>query len=106
MKQNIFNPTNLNKNVKLTEEINGIRMSYTLSCPKEFPAVTFISRNKAYYTRTLLVPYDLHMSKRLEFAYNYLKTNTMLELALYKQYLYNQKVASLKLDQIKFNKYE
>ncbi len=103
--KNVFNPTNLHKNVKLKEVINGIEMSYTLSCPKDFPQVTFISRNKAYYTKTLLVPYDLHMSKRLEFAYNHLKANTMLELALYKQFLYNNKVNQLRLEKIKFSKY-
>ena len=100
-----YQVTNLDKNVKLKEMFNGIEMSYTLSCPKTFPRITFMSKNKAYYTQTLLVPYGENMSKRLNFAYNHLKTNTMLELALFKQWELNNKIDLLRIDRIKFSKY-
>ena len=46
MRQSIFIIPNEKKNVKLEELENGLRMYYVLSCPKEFPNITFISKNK------------------------------------------------------------
>ena len=94
-KSKIFDVTNLDKNVRLEELENGLRMYYTLPCPKNFPNLSFISKNKAYYQTTMIITYDRNMSKRLNHAYNKLKAYTMLELNRFKLLELTNKVNKL-----------
>lgn len=105
MKSQIFSVPNLDKNVKIKEVENGLEMLYTLSCTKEFPLKTFFSKNKWYYQTSCFIPYGTNMSKRLNFAYNFLKTRNMLKLAEWKQLEISVKIADLKKKTLKYQKY-
>jgi len=83
-KKPIFDVQNLDRNVKLEELETGLRMYYVLACPKNFPNLSFISKNKGYYQTTMIIFYGPNMSKRLDHAYHKLKAFTMLELANFK----------------------
>lgn len=96
---------NDNKNVKLIEEEGGLRMYYILSCPSNFPKVSFLSGKKSYYRTTCYIPYDINMSKRINYAYNKLKAYTMLELAEFKQELLTNKIKQLRIAKDKFARY-
>jgi hypothetical protein len=98
MKQ-VFSIPNIDKNVNLVEEVAGLRMHYVLPCPKTFPKLTFISKNKTWYKKTMFIPYGEHMSQRIHYAYMKLKLSTMVDLALYHQKLANDKVTLLLLQQ-------
>lgn len=98
-----FKVQNLDKNVKLIEEELGIRMYYVLPCPKNFPNITFISKNKGYYQTTMFVQYDQNMSKRFNHAYKKLKAFTMLELNRFKLQEQINKVQQLEI-QFELNK--
>jgi hypothetical protein len=95
MRNSIFIIPNEKKNVKLEELENGLRMYYTLACPKDFPNITFISKNKAWYQKTMVIPYGPNMSKRIDYAYNKLKTIVMCDLALHKMLFYTAKYNNL-----------
>jgi hypothetical protein len=96
---------NEDKNVKLVEEEKGLRMYYVLSCPSNFPKVSFISKGKSYYRTQMFISYDQNMSKRINHAYNKLKVYTMLQLANFKYELQSEKINQLKQLQIKFENY-
>jgi hypothetical protein len=91
----IFLIPNEDKNVKLIEEESGLRMYYVLSCPKDFPNISFISKNKAYYQKHILIPYGNNMSKRINYAYEKLKVNVMCDLAEFKCQFYQNKFEQL-----------
>jgi hypothetical protein len=77
-----YNPffiPNLDKNCRLEELPEGIKVIYVLSCEKDYPAKTFISKGKNYVQRSYSIRYTNNMS-----AYIQLKNSTMLELALWK----------------------
>lgn len=102
----LFNITNLDKNVKIKEEIDGLTMYYVLSCPSNFPLVTFKSKNKSYYRTHMFIPYGENMSKRCNYAYNKLKLFTMIRLNDFKIQESQKKSESLKENYNNYLKYK
>ena len=88
---------NDDKNCRLEELPFGLRLVYILSCPETYPKRSFISKNKWYVKRYIDIPYTNCMSNAILQAYLYLKRDTMLELALYKKQLIEQKIIQLAL---------
>lgn len=105
MREQIFSIPNIGKNVKIIEEAEGLMMFYTLPCTESFPLKSFISKKKWYYETSCFIPYDRNMSKRIHYAYNWLKIRTMLSLAEWKHFEITKKVADLKLQKEKFITY-
>lgn len=105
MKKDIFLIPNEDKNVTVEETATGLKMHYVLSCPKDFPKISFISKNKAYIRKSMDIPYGIHMSKRLNYAYNKLKVHTMFELAEYKVRFYSDKYFKLLNEKEKLKAY-
>ena len=92
---------NINRNVKIEEIETGIRLNYTLSCPKDFPNKTGITKkNKAYYRTSVDIKYQNHMSNEIYTAYVRLKNKTMLELAKFKELKAIEKVHNLTAQQL------
>ena len=81
---NPFFIPNLDKNCRLEELPEGIKVIYVLSCEKDYPAKTFISKGKNYVQRSYSIRYTNNMSDHIMRAYIQLKNSTMLELALWK----------------------
>ena len=83
---NIFQVTNLDRNVHLIEEEKGLTMSYTLACHKDFPNKTKQSRknNTAYYTKRVFIPYQNNMGFEINCQYFRIKNEVMLELNEFK----------------------
>ena len=106
MQKQIFSIPNIDKNVRLQEEESGLRMFYTLPSTESFPYKTFQSKNKWYYRTELFIPYNINMSKRIHFAYMYLKSRSMLVLAEWKQVEINNKVNDLKELTLQFKTYK
>lgn len=88
---------NDDKNCRLEELPNGLRVVYILSCPETYPKRTFKSKNKWYVKRYIDILYTNNMSNVIFQAYLHLKRDTMLELALYKKQLIEQKIIQLAL---------
>ena len=88
---------NDDKNCRLEELPFGLRLVYILSCPPEYPRRSFKSKNKWYVKRYVDIPYTNCMSDVIFQAYLHIKRNTMLELALYKKQLLEQKIIQLAL---------
>jgi hypothetical protein len=82
---NLFNVPNLDKNVKLEELPNGIRLVYVLSCDKNYPKRVFYSKGKWYTKSYIDVNYSNKMGDQLNKAYLIIKNTVMLELALFKR---------------------
>ena len=91
-----FNIPNLGMNVKVFELEYGIKLTYTLSCDKDFPRKTFTNKNKAYYVKEDIVIYQRYMSARLFESYLKLKNDMMLELNAFKIQKLQQKQHCLK----------
>ena len=75
---------NDDKNCRLEEIPNGIKLIYVLSCDKNYPHKSFCSKGKWYVKRDVSVLYCSNMGEKLRTMYYNIKYNTMLELALYK----------------------
>lgn len=88
---------NDDKNCRLEELPFGLRVVYILSCPPEYLGRSFKSKGKWYVKRYIDIPYTNCMSNAIFQAYLHLKRDTMLELALYKKYLIEQKIMQLAL---------
>ncbi len=86
---------NDDKNCRLKELPDGLRIIYILSCPETYPKRSFKSKNKWYVKRYYDLKYTNNMSNVISQAYLYLKRDTMLELALYKKQLIEQKIIQL-----------
>ena len=82
---NPFFIPNQDKNCKLEELPNGIRLIYILSCEKNYPLKSFESKGKWYVQRHINIVYGCNMSNKILLAYKQIKNSTMLELALWKQ---------------------
>ena len=93
---------NIGRNVKISEELNGIKISYTLACDGDFPNKTFINKNKAYIVKEKVVIYQSNMSNAIYHAYLELKNKTMIELNTYKLNKLQEKQLNL-LQQLQFN---
>ena len=81
---NPFFIPNLDKNCRLEELTNGVKIIYILACDKNYPAKTFESKGKSYVERSYSIQYTNNMSDHIMRAYIHLKNSTMLELALWK----------------------
>ena len=92
---NPFFIPNLDKNFKLEEFPEGIMLKYILSCDKDFPKYSFVSKGKHYVERKYFISYKNNMSVHIFKGYNYLKNSTMLELALHKHELILTKIKQL-----------
>jgi hypothetical protein len=86
---------NLDKNCRLEELPDGLRVVYVLSCGKDFPHSTFKSKGKNYVERHLDLKYANNMSNYIMKAYLQLKNSTMLELALWKHQQLTDKIIKL-----------
>ena len=87
---------NINRNVKIEEIETGIRLNYTLSCPKDFPNKTGITKkNKSYYRKSVEIQYQNNMSHHIYISYLKLKNQTMLDLAKFKEESIKNKVKYL-----------
>lgn len=75
---------NLGKNTKIEEVTNGVKLSYILSCDKEFPKKTFTNKNKTYYKNEVIIVYQNNMSDAICKEYYKLKNKMMLELNEFK----------------------
>lgn len=106
MRTSIFDIPNYGKNVKVEEMESGLKMHYVLSCPKTFPNITFQSKGKAYYKKTMLIPYGDNMSKRINYAYNKLKISVTLDLARYKFEFFADKYNKLAIKQSLIHPYK
>lgn len=95
MKNNPFFIPNGDKNCRLEELPNGIKVIYVLSCDKDYPAKTFESKGKWYVERTMTILYTAYMSDKIIRVYQQLKNSTMLELALYKYQKLQLKIKQL-----------
>lgn len=100
MKQQINNclffVPNLGLNTKIEEVTNGIKLTYTLSCDKEFPKRTFIKKNKTYYVKDEIILYQNNMSNAIWLTYQKLKNEMMLELNAFKIRKLQEKQYNLK----------
>ena len=92
---NPFFILNLDKNCRLEELTNGVKVIYVLACDKDYPAKTFESKGKSYVERSYSIQYTNNMSDHIMRAYIQLKNSTMLELALYKHMLLLNKIKQL-----------
>lgn len=92
----LFYIPNLGMNVKVEEVTNGIKLYYTLSCDKKFPNKTFINKNKAYYVKDSIIPYQNNMSNAIWLTYQKLKNEMMLELNAFKIKKLQEKQHNLK----------
>lgn len=96
MQNNPFFIPNEGRNFKVKELPYGVNCQYTLSCSKDFPKKTFVSKsNKAYYITSIEIRYTDNMSNHIYRAYKKLKYDMMLELALYKRKELNDKITSI-----------
>ena len=95
MKNNPFFIPNGDKNCRLEELSDGVRVIYVLSCEKDYPSKTFTSKGKNYIERSYSIRYTNNMSDHIMRAYIQLKNSTMLELALYKHMLLTNKIKQL-----------
>lgn len=84
MSNNPFFIPNGDKNCRLEELSDGVKVIYVLSCNKDYPAKTFNSKGKNYVERSYSIRYTNNMSDHIMRAYVQLKNSTMLELALWK----------------------
>ncbi len=93
---NIFLLPNQDKNCQYFEAITGIRLRYSLSCTKDNPNKTGVSRTgRAYIAKEVIIPYQNDMSSHILKAYYRIKTETMLILAMHKKDVYTEKVTKL-----------
>ena len=84
MNNNPFFIPNGDKNCRLEELSDGVKVIYVLSCDKDYPSKTFTSKGKNYVERSYSIRYTNNMSDHILRAYIQLKNSTMLELALWK----------------------
>ena len=93
-----YNPffiPNMDKNCRLEELPDGIKLIYVLSCDKDYPHVSFVSKGKSYVERVREIKYTNNMSNHIMKAYLHVKNMTMLELALYKHQKLLNKIKQL-----------
>jgi hypothetical protein len=96
-----YNPffiPNGDKNCRLVELPEGLKVVYVLSCEKDYPQKTFTSKGKNYVERSYSIRYTNNMSDHIMRAYMQLKNSTMLELAVWKQ-----QQLTLKIKQLQYN---
>jgi hypothetical protein len=82
---NPYKLPNDDKNCRLEEFPQGLRLHYVLSCTPDHPYKTFQSKGKWYVDRFVDIHYQNNMSNVILHAYYYLKRKTMLELRLFKK---------------------
>ena len=102
-----YNPffiPNMDKNCKLQELPNGVKVIYVLACDKDYPAKTFESKGKSYVERSYSIQYTNNMSDHIMRAYSQLKNSTMLELALWKHMQLLNKIKQLQNNLNNLNK--
>lgn len=102
-----YNPffiPNMDKNCKLQELTNGVKVIYVLACDKDYPAKTFESKGKSYVERSYSIQYTNNMSDHIMRAYSQLKNSTMLELALWKHMQLLNKIKQLQNNLNNLNK--
>lgn len=93
---NIFLLPNQDKNCQYSECYTGIVLRYSLSCTKDNPDKTGVSRKgRAYIAKEVTIPYQNDMSACILKAYYRIKTETMITLAMHKKDVYQEKVTQL-----------
>ena len=70
---NPFFIPNMDKNCRLEELPNGIKLIYVLSCDKDYPHVNFTSKGKSYVERVREIKYTNNMSNHIMKAYLHVK---------------------------------
>jgi len=101
---NIFSVPNLDKNVRISEKENGLELSYTLPCGRDFPYTGYRRKNNThYYTERTFVKYDNNMSQLLTNEYFKLKNSVMLKLNNHKLAKLTSKVHNLRNQQLTLN---